>query len=115
MAAGRFLIVLLSRGESAFAARAGSVSVTQSFNRRHWQPAVKHVGLADHNGKPSYRFHDLRHTCISRLVAAGADIKLIQQIAGHANPLITLNRYSHLLDQRLTDAALQYDPHAVAA
>jgi integrase len=57
----------------------------------------------------------LRHTCISGLVAAGADIKLIQQIAGHANPLVTLNRYSHLLDQRLTHAALHYDPAAKAA
>src|SRR5436190_5051846 len=31
-------------------------------------------------------------------------------IAGHSNPLITLKRYSHLLDQRLTHAASQYDP-----
>jgi integrase len=86
-----------------------------NFNRRRWQPALQHAQLADANGKPRYRFHDLRHTCISRLVAAGADIKLIQTIAGHANPNITLNRYSHLLDQRLTDAASRYDPIARAS
>ena len=66
--------------------------------------------LANAEGKPFYRFHDLRHTCISRLVAAGADIKLVQAIAGHSNPLITLKRYSHLLDERLTQAARQFDP-----
>ena len=31
-------------------------------------------------------------------------------IAGHSNPLITLKRYSHLLDERLTAAAEQFDP-----
>lgn len=57
-----------------------------------------------------YRIHDLRHTCVSRLVAAGADIKLVQVVAGHANPTITLRRYSHLLDGRVTEAAERFDP-----
>jgi integrase len=81
-----------------------------NFNRRVWQPTLHAAKLANVEGKPLYRFHDLRHTCISRLVAAGADIKLVQAIAGHSNPLITLKRYSHLLDQRLTAAAEQFDP-----
>lgn len=81
-----------------------------NFNRRTWQPALRHANLSKPNGKPQYRLHDLRHTCISRLVAAGADIKLVQAIAGHSNPLITLKRYSHLLDQRLTEIAERYEP-----
>ena len=60
-----------------------------------------------------YRFHDLRHTCVSRLVAAGADVKLVQAVAGHSNPLITLKRYSHLLDARLSEAADRFDPARV--
>jgi integrase len=31
--------------------------------------ALRFAGLEDEG----YRFHDLRHTCVSRLVAAGAD------------------------------------------
>jgi integrase len=93
-----------------FQTQQGGPLHASNFNRRTWQPALAHCQLIDTNGKNIYRFHDLRHTCISRLVAAGADIKLVQAIAGHANPMITLNRYSHLLDERLTDAATRYDP-----
>ena len=76
------------------------------LHRRVWRPALEHVGLA----QLGYRFHDLRHTCVSRLVAAGADVKLVQAVAGHASPLITLKRYSHLLDTRISEAADRFDP-----
>jgi site-specific recombinase XerD len=47
---------------------------------------------------------------VSRLVAAGADVKLVQAIAGHSDARITLKRYSHLLDGRITEMATRYDP-----
>jgi integrase len=96
--------------ELLFQTQRGGPLHASNFNRRVWQPALTHCGLITSEGKNIYRFHDLRHTCVSRLVAAGADIKLVQAIAGHANPMITLNRYSHLLDERLTHAATRYDP-----
>jgi integrase len=96
--------------ELIFQTERGKPLHPSNFNRRVWQPALRHAKLAGPDGKPLYRFHDLRHTCISRLVAAGADIKLVQAIAGHSNPLITLKRYSHLLDDRLTVAATRFDP-----
>jgi integrase len=80
-----------------------------NFRLRVWTPALRVAGLES----MGYRFHDLRHTCVSRLVAAGADIKLVQAVAGHANPLITLKRYSHLLDARVTEAAGRFDPARV--
>ena len=64
---------------------------SRTSTARVWRPALEHAGL----GELRYRFHDLRHTCVSRLVAAGADVKLVQAVAGHASPLITLKRYSH--------------------
>jgi integrase len=96
--------------ELIFQTERGTPLHPSNYNRRIWQPALRHAHLVNEHGKTIYRFHDLRHTTISRLVAAGADIKLIQQIAGHSNPLITLKRYSHLLDHRLTDAATRFDP-----
>jgi integrase len=92
--------------ELVFATTRGTPLHPSNFNRRTWQPAVRRAGLA----AEGYRFHDLRHTCVSRLVGAGADIKLVQALAGHANPLITLKRYSHLLDARITEAAGRFDP-----
>jgi integrase len=40
-------------------------------------------------------WHDLRHTAISRLIAAGLDVVEVQRQAGHARPSITLDIYSH--------------------
>jgi hypothetical protein len=34
-------------------------------------------------------------------------------VAGHSSPLITLKRYSHLLDARLTEAAERFDPASI--
>jgi len=42
------------------------------------------------------RFHDLRHTCASLLVAAGIPMKMIQDYLGHSVFQTTANRYSHL-------------------
>jgi integrase len=95
--------------ELVFANVRGTSLHESNFNRRVWRPALEHAGVAHHG----YRFHDLRHTCVSRLVAAGADVKLVQAVAGHASPLITLKRYSHLLDTRISEAAERFDPARV--
>jgi integrase len=44
---------------------------------------------------PKLSFHDLRQTFVSRLIAAGLDVVVVQRQAGHARPSITLDRYSH--------------------
>ena len=52
------------------------------------------------------RFHDLRHTCASLLIAQGAHPKIIQERLGHASITTTMNRYGHLfegLDATLID------------
>lgn len=48
------------------------------FYRRHFQPAVRAALPASKHG---LRFHDLRHTCASLLIAAGAHSKAIQVAA----------------------------------
>ena len=92
--------------ELVFGSMRGTPLQPSNLRQRVWDPALR---LAELEGE-GYRFHDLRHTCVSRLVAAGADIKLVQAVAGHASPLITLKRYSHLLDARVTEAAERFDP-----
>jgi hypothetical protein len=42
------------------------------------------------------RFHDLRHSCASLLLANDVPMKAIQEWLGHSNYTITANLYSHL-------------------
>ena len=43
------------------------------------------------------RFHDLRHTHATALVEAGCSIKAISRRLGHADVVITLRVYAHLM------------------
>jgi integrase len=56
-----------------------------------FKPAVKAAGL-----NPALRFHDLRHTAASLLIAANVPPKAIQEHLGHASFAITMDRYGHL-------------------
>ena len=40
--------------------------------------------------------HELRHTHVSQLIAAGLDVLTISRRIGHASPAITLNVYGHM-------------------
>lgn len=51
--------------------------------------------------------HQLRHTYITELIMAGADIKTVQYLAGHATVALTLNIYTHLMANRPEDTAAQ--------
>lgn len=98
-----------------FSNLAGHPIHPSNLTRRVWHPALKRAAadLSARSGQAvelSYRWHDLRHTAVSRLVAAGCDVKLAQAVAGHANSAITLDRYSHLTDGRVTEAASRFDP-----
>ena len=44
--------------------------------------------------------HILRHTYITRLFESGLDIKEIQYLAGHSDIKMTLNVYSHVVNNR---------------
>ena len=48
------------------------------------------------NGLKHLRFHDLRHSCASLLLAHDVPMKAIQEWLGHSNFSITANLYSHL-------------------
>ena len=56
--------------------------------------AVRRVGLP-----PGTRFHDLRHTYVSALIASGCSVKVVQTHLGHKSAAMTLDIYSHLWPQ----------------
>jgi integrase len=52
--------------------------------------------LTEAAGLPKIRFHDLRHTSATLLLAKGVHPKIVQERLGHADISMTLNRYSHV-------------------
>ena len=57
------------------------------------------------NGFKRMRFHDLRHSCASLLLANGVSLKEIQEWLGHSDFAITANIYAHLeFDSKLKSA-----------
>lgn len=53
---------------------------------------------------PKIRFHDLRHTHATLLLAKGVNVKVISERLGHSNIKITLDTYSHVLPKMQEDA-----------
>lgn len=61
--------------------------------------------LLDANGLRRIRFHDLRHSCASRMLANGVPMKQIQEWLGHSDFSTTANIYAHLdYSSKLTSA-----------
>jgi integrase len=60
---------------------------------------VKQAGL------PDMRFHDLRHTCATFLIAEGIHPRVVMEILGHANIVTTMNIYGHVLPEIQREAA----------
>jgi integrase len=58
---------------------------------------------------PRIRFHDLRHTHASQMLAAGVHPKIASERLGHATIGITLDLYSHVMPGMQADAAEQVD------
>lgn len=54
---------------------------------------------------PRIRFHDLRHTCATLLLAQRVHPKVVSELLGHATVTMTLDRYSHVLPHMQEEAA----------
>jgi len=64
---------------------------------------------------PPIRFHDLRHTHASLLVAAGTPIKVVSERLGHAHPGFTMKTYQHVMPGMSAAAADQFATLVTAA
>jgi integrase len=60
-------------------------------------------------GIPSVRFHDLRHTAATLLLAQGVNVKVVSEMLGHSSVAITLTLYGHVLPHMQRDAAAAMD------
>lgn len=60
-------------------------------------------------GVPRVTPHDLRHTAASLAVSAGANVKAVQRMLGHASAAMTLDLYADLFDDDLEAVATALD------
>jgi integrase len=58
---------------------------------------------------PRVRFHDLRHSHATQLLAAGLHPKIAQERLGHSTIATTMDIYSHVTAQVHEDAAAKID------
>jgi integrase len=60
-------------------------------------------------GVPKVRFHDLRHSHATQLLAAGVHPKIVQERLGHSTITVTMDLYSHVSDTIQADAIAKLD------
>ncbi|MGZ4444439.1 MAG: tyrosine-type recombinase/integrase, partial [Nocardioidaceae bacterium] len=92
--AGKPADALLFGGE-----KAGAPMRSRTFQRAVLDEAAAAVGL------DGLTPHMLRHTAASLAIAAGADVKVVQQMLGHKSATMTLDLYGHLFPDRLDTVA----------
>jgi integrase len=71
----------------------------------HWNAVKRDMGLKD---DAQFVPHMLRHTCASRLVQAGIDLRRVQTFLGHQTIQMTL-RYAHLATDDLDQCVIALD------
>ncbi|EHR53572.1 site-specific recombinase XerD [Saccharomonospora marina XMU15] len=61
--------------------------------------------IADAAELPPVRLHDLRHGAATLMLAAGADLKVVQELLGHSTIAVTADTYSHVLPELARETA----------
>jgi integrase len=86
---------------------------TRTWLRNHvfrvgwFDPAATAVGLG------GLTPHEMRHTAASLAVSAGANVKVVQRMLGHASAAVTLDVYADLFDEDLDTVATMLDQMAM--
>lgn len=86
-----------------FTATNGSPLIARNVVRS-FKALLKKAGLSQ-----TVRFHDLRHSAASFMLAVGVPMKAVQEILGHSSFQVTSDTYSHVLPELFDDAAERMD------
>lgn len=71
----------------------GQYQDSHNMLKRRFKPSLQRAGI------DTIRFHDLRHTYASLLLANGAPMKYVQHQLGHSSITMTMDLYTHLLPE----------------
>jgi integrase len=92
-----------------FTSPRGAALRNHNFRARVFTPAAKAIGVLQLTP------HDLRHTAASLAVQAGANVKAVQRMLGHASAAMTLDVYAGLFGDDLDAVADRLDEAAAKA
>lgn len=87
----------------------GKPMSASNLTRRNFTPFLGRAGL------PAIRFHDLRHTCATLMIAGGANIKVVSEYLGHSDVVTTLRTYAHVLPNMQADTVRAFGAQLGAA
>jgi integrase len=68
------------------------------YENREWWTAARREAKVE-----GLRWHDLRHTFATRLVASSKNLALVKEACGHAS-IVTTTRYAHVNTDQLREA-----------
>lgn len=88
----------LSASDFMFAKSDGQPWEPDAYSRA-WRAVCKRLGL------PGLRFHDLRHSAASLLLASGIAPHVVSERLGHAKVSFTMQVYGHVLPTQQAEAA----------
>lgn len=102
------------RDDLVFTGADGGVLRGTNFRPRFFDPAIDRLRARDPEF-PDITMHDLRHTAASLAISAGANVKAVQRMLGHASAAMTLDVYADLFDDDLDSVADALDRTARSA
>ena len=90
-------------GEPLFTSPRGERLLYAQWSKRVFRPAMAAAGI-DPDGR-ALTLYSLRHTFASVAIAAGADVKTLQELMGHEDATVTLNTYAAAFADRRVEVA----------
>lgn len=86
-----------------------AVQAVLASERAQRAQELKETGEATTLEFPEITPQELRHTCASLAISAGANVKVLQTLLGHKTATLTLDRYGHLFPDDLGSIADTFD------
>lgn len=98
----RLKAVAWEDGDVVFSDEVGRPYDASRLRREFW-------AVLERAGLPRIRFHDLRHTAATLLMAENQHAKIVSELLGHSTTAITLDLYSHVTPTMQEEAAIVMD------